>query len=66
MIRKRRKKSKNYFTKETEDWIVVYNNTKDPEIRSDIYQKHIHYPFFKLTQNIQLENIMKMEILLVI
>jgi|TARA_Y100000114_G_C11705064_1_gene300504 hypothetical protein len=52
MIRKRRKKSKNYFTKETEDWIVVYNNTKDPEIRSDIYQKHIHYPFFKLTQNI--------------
>ena len=52
MIRKRRKISKNYFTKETEDWIVVYNNTKDPEIRSDIYQKHIHYPFFKLTQNI--------------
>ena len=52
MVRKRRKKSKNYFTKETEDWIVVYNNTKDPEIRSDIYQKHIHYPFFKLTQNI--------------
>jgi|TARA_A100000171_G_C2105372_1_gene132016 hypothetical protein len=52
MVRKRRKKSKNYFTKETENWIVKYNNTKDPEIRSDIYEKHIHYPFFKLTQNI--------------
>ena len=52
MVRKRRKKSKNYFTKDTENWIVKYNNTKDPEIRSDIYEKHIHYPFFKLTQNI--------------
>ena len=52
MVRKRRKKSKNYFTKETEDWIVKYNNTPDPDLRSDIYEKHIHYPFFKLTQNI--------------
>ena len=52
MIRKRRKKSKNYFTKETEDWIVVYNNESDPEVRSKIYETHIHYPFFKLTQNI--------------
>ena len=52
MVRKRRKKSKNYFTKETEDWIVVYNNESDPEVRSKIYETHIHYPFFKLTQNI--------------
>jgi len=50
--RKRRKKSKNYFTQETEDYIVKYNNTPDPEIRSKIYEEHIHYPFFKLTQNI--------------
>jgi hypothetical protein len=50
--RKRRKKSKNYFTQETEDYIVLYNNTPDPEIRSRIYETHIHYPFFKLTQNI--------------
>ena len=34
-----RKKSKaNYFTKETEDWIVVYNNESDPEVRSKIYE----------------------------
>ena len=52
MVRKRRKKSKNYFTKETEDYIVKYNNQPDPEIRSKIYEAHIHYPFFKLTQNI--------------
>ena len=52
MIRKRRKKSKNYFTQETEDWIVKYNQEPDSDIRSDIYEKHIHYAFFKLTQNI--------------
>jgi hypothetical protein len=50
--KKRRKKSKNYFTQETEDYIVKYNNQPDPEIRSVIYEQHIHYPFFKLTQNI--------------
>ena len=52
MIRKRRKKSKNYFTQETEDYIVLYNKTKSPKVRSKIYEDHIHYPFFKLTQNI--------------
>jgi len=52
MVRKRRKKSKNYFTQETEDYIVKYNNEPDSDVRSDIYEKHIHYPFFKLTQNI--------------
>jgi len=52
MVKKRRKKSKNYFTQDTEDAIVLYNNTKDPKVRSDIYAKHIHYPYFKLTENI--------------
>ena len=37
MVRKRRKKSKNYFTQETENWIVKYNNTDDSDLRSDIY-----------------------------
>jgi len=50
--KKRKPKSKNYFTQETEDYIVKYNNEPDPEIRSKIYETHIHYPFFKLTQNI--------------
>ena len=52
MPRKRKKKSKNYFTQDTEDAIVLYNNTSDPEIRSDIYRDRIHYAFFKLTENI--------------
>ena len=44
--------SKNYFTQETEDAIVLYNNTIDPILRSKIYEEKIHYAFFKLTQNI--------------
>jgi uncharacterized protein YjgD (DUF1641 family) len=52
MIRKRRKKSKNYFTQDTENAIVRYNNEPDPKVRSDIYQNEIHFAFFKLTQNI--------------
>jgi hypothetical protein len=52
MVRKRRKKSKNYFTQDTENAIVLYNNTSDSEIRSKIYEREIHYAFFKLTQNI--------------
>ena len=55
MARKRRKKSKNYFTQETEDYIVLFNSLdpiEDEKKRSRIYETHIHYPFFKLTQNI--------------
>ena len=55
MVKKRRKKSKNYFTQETEDYIVKYNSldsTEDSETRSRIYETHVHYAFFKLTQNI--------------
>ena len=52
MAKKRRPKSKNYFTQETEDSIVLYNNTVDTKIKSQIYESYIHYPFFKLTENI--------------
>jgi hypothetical protein len=52
-IKKTRKpKSKNYFTQETENAIVLYNNTSCFKMRSKIYDKEIHYAFFKLTQNI--------------
>ena len=50
--KKRRPKSKNYFTQDTEDAIVLYNGTSDTDVKSKIYQDHIHYPFFKLTENI--------------
>ena len=52
VAKKRRPKSKNYFTKDTENAIVRYNNEPDPEIRSIIYRNEIHYAFFKLTENI--------------
>lgn len=44
--------SKNYFTQETEDAIIKYNNSQDFEEKSRIYQDKIHYPFFKLTENL--------------
>ena len=53
MIKKTRNpKSKNYFTHDTELAIVRYNNEKCSVKRSKIYEEEIHYPFFKLTQNI--------------
>ncbi len=49
---KAKKKSTQYFTQDTEDAIVLYNNTADPVLKSKIYEDKIHYAFFKLTQNI--------------
>jgi hypothetical protein len=48
----KKKKGVQYFTQDTEDAIVLYNNTTDFEIKSRIYQDRIHYAFFKLTENI--------------
>jgi DNA-directed RNA polymerase specialized sigma24 family protein len=41
-----------YFTQDTEDAIIKYNNEHDPIIKNKIYERKIHYPFFKLTENI--------------
>jgi hypothetical protein len=41
-----------YFTQETENAIIEYNNTSDFDLRSKIYRERIHYAFFKLTENI--------------
>jgi len=49
---KKKKKGVQYFTQETEDAIVLYNKTTDPELRSRLYNDKIHYAFFKLTENI--------------
>ena len=48
----RKKSSNNYFTKETEDYIVLYNLSEDQDYRNDIFTKHIYYPFYKLAENI--------------
>lgn len=52
VVVKKKKKGVQYFTQATEDAIVLYNNTLDPELRSRIYNDRIHYAFFKLTENI--------------
>lgn len=48
-----RKKSKaNYFTSETEEYIVKYNESTDDTYRNKIFTDHIYYPFYKLAENI--------------
>lgn len=41
-----------YFTKETENYILEYNNTQDSDRKNFIFREHLYYPFFKLTENI--------------
>jgi hypothetical protein len=48
----RKKSSNNYFTKETENYIVKYNLSEDQEYRNKIFTEHIYYPFYKLVENI--------------
>lgn len=44
--------NKIYFTKETQDAIIKYNNSPDSEERDRIFREHIEYPFDKLAENI--------------
>jgi hypothetical protein len=50
--RARRKKREMYFTQETEDAIVLFNNTDDQSMRNKIYREKIKYAFEKLAENI--------------
>jgi hypothetical protein len=52
--RKRRTKNptRMYFTQETEDAIVEYNNTEAEEVRNQIFREKIHFSFQKLVENI--------------
>jgi len=48
----KKKKGVQYFTQETEDAIVRYNKSTNSLEKEKIYHRYIHYPFFKLTENI--------------
>ena len=48
----RKPSKKNYFTQETEDAIVRYNNSSDSKERDRIFTSEIYYPFYKLVENI--------------
>lgn len=48
-----RKKSKaNYFTQETEDAIVAYNNSTDHVFKDRLFSEKIYFPLYKLSENI--------------
>ena len=48
----KKKKGVQYFTQETEDSIVLYNNTEDWATKNRIYERKIHKAFKKLSENI--------------
>jgi hypothetical protein len=54
IIRKKKKEQQKrvYFSKDTEAAIVRYNRSSDSIEKSEIYQDYIHWPFYKLTENI--------------
>ena len=48
----RKKKSKQYFTIDTEKAIIEYNKSDNTDVRNKIYVEGIKYPFEKLAENI--------------
>ena len=50
--RGRKRKNKMYFTPIAEKAIVAYNKEKSVAKRNKVYSEHIHYPIWKLAQNI--------------
>lgn len=48
----RKKKNKRYFTKITEIAINAYNNCDNQHLKNKIYNRFIHYPFDKLSENV--------------
>ena len=50
--RGRKRKNKMYFTPVAEKAIVAYNKEKQHHKRDKIYSQYIHYPIWKLAQNI--------------
>ena len=50
--RGRPRKNKMYFTPVTEAAIVAYNIDEDRKKRNKIYKEHIHYPLYKMAENL--------------
>jgi hypothetical protein len=51
-MRIRKKRSKRYFTQITEIAINAYNKCNNPHKKNKIYNRFIHYPFDKLSENV--------------
>jgi|TARA_B110000444_G_scaffold211391_1_gene207205 hypothetical protein len=52
MAKKRRKRSKRYFTQITEMAINAYNNSDDQVVKDKVFNRFIYYPFDKLAENV--------------
>lgn len=50
--RKKKRKSRQYFTKETQEKIVIYQNTVEKSIKDEIYIQHIMPAFNELVHNL--------------
>jgi len=50
--RGRKRTKKQYFTPDTDLAIAEYLNTSNQEERDNIFAKRIHYPFYKLAENL--------------
>ena len=48
----RKKKNNQYWPREIDDYIVAYNSTDDKNEKAKIFERHLHYPFYKLSENI--------------
>ena len=53
MPRKRRRKAKGrlYWTQETQDAIIRYNNEEDELTREKIFRDHVYKPLDKMAEN---------------
>ena len=50
--RGRKRKNKMYFTPIAEKAIVAYNKEKSNSKRNRVYKEHIHYPLYKMAENL--------------
>ena len=50
--RGRPRKNKLYFTEDTENAIIAYNNELDDELRNKVFNSHIHKPLMKMCENL--------------
>ncbi len=50
--RGRPRKNKLYFTSDTEEAIIAYNNETDYSLRNKVFNEFIHKPLFKMAENL--------------
>jgi len=48
----RKKKNNQYWPREIDNYIVQYNNETNKHKKALIFEQHLHYPFYKLSENI--------------